>query len=731
MKPDHQCERGARLTPALLGLAIVLSLILGFGREHLLARGQETSRHLRATNPLRGFDPFDAPSAAGEMFLLRAAGLLLPPEPAPPRPAAPTSRTQPGADVLVNNPATDTPENTTQSETTLALLGNTICAGYNDSGPGGFSGLSRSTDLGATWVDQGGIGQSGDPVLAVHAATGTFYYAEIATVAGNPAIGVAASGDDCQSFGAPVDASPVASGIPTTSLNDKPWIAVDNTGGPRDGDIYVAWTRFDTANPSELRYSRSIDGGATFQNEQILAPGGTSPFGASVGVGPAGEVYVAWAERAGANQDDIRFRASADGVNFGPAVTVSTGNRHPGTDNIVNCGGGGNRPSLNGDIRMLHQAWLAVDATSGPFSGNTYVVWASDPVGGTDQSDVFFCRSTDGGTFWSAPVQLGAGGGATDQFEPFVAVGGAGAVCVAWYDRRNDEANNFDIDVYKAFSRDGGVTFDPIIRVSDVSFPVPPINPNFDPGVVNCYMGEYIAVAADSANFYYAWGDNRNILVTAAYPDGRPDPDVFFDAQPAPAVTASADIKPGSCPNPLNRRSHGVVPVALLGQAGFDVTEVDVSTVLLSRADGVGGSASPNEGPPGPHSVFADVATPFGGTLCDCHEATGDGITDLSMKFWTDDVVSALQLDGLSPGDLVELCVSATLLDGGAIEGCDCIWIVPPHDLNSSGAVGVTDLLILLGAWGSHPDGPPDFDGDGTVALTDLLSLIAHWGPCP
>ncbi|MHC4589613.1 MAG: hypothetical protein ACYTAQ_09805 [Planctomycetota bacterium] len=88
MKPDHQCERGARLTPALLGLAIVLSLILGFGREHLLARGQETSRHLRATNPLRGFDPFDAPSAAGEMFLLRAAGLLLPPEPAPPRPAA-------------------------------------------------------------------------------------------------------------------------------------------------------------------------------------------------------------------------------------------------------------------------------------------------------------------------------------------------------------------------------------------------------------------------------------------------------------------------------------------------------------------------------------------------------------------------------------------------------------------------------------------------------------------
>jgi hypothetical protein len=101
------------------------------------------------------------------------------------------------------------------------------------------------------------------------------------------------------------------------------------------------------------------------------------------------------------------------------------------------------------------------------------------------------------------------------------------------------------------------------------------------------------------------------------------------------------------------------------------------------------------------------------------------------MKFRTDEVVSALQLDGASPGDLVELCVTASLLDGGTIEACDCVWIVPPHDLNSNGVVGATDLLILLGAWSSNPDGPPDFDGDGTVAVSDLMSLIANWGPCP
>ncbi len=52
-------------------------------------------------------------------------------------------------------------------------------------------------------------------------------------------------------------------------------------------------------------------------------------------------------------------------------------------------------------------------------------------------------------------------------------------------------------------------------------------------------------------------------------------------------------------------------------------------------------------------------------------------------------------------------------------------------DLDLSGGVEVPDLLLLLGAWGTNPGGPPDFDGDGTVAVPDLLYLLARWGPCP
>jgi hypothetical protein len=495
------------------------------------------------TSPAVG-DPseetFTGPSAAGERFIKERAGML-PPLQFEFKPAArlraPLVPRLPvlGADVQVNTSATGTTESTTQSETTLAVRGNTICAGYNNSDGTGFSGLARSTNLGSTWTDLGGIGQSGDPVIVVNQGTGTFYYAEIATIGGRPAIGVARSTDDCQTFGAPVNASPAASAIATTTLNDKPWIAVDNTGGAGNGNIYVCWTRFDSAAASELRFSRSTDGGATYVNEQILAPGGTAPFGCSVAVGPNGEVNVTWADRAGATANDIRFRRSVDaGQTFSAAISVSTGNRHPGTDAIVACGAGNNRPTLTGNIRMLHQSWMAADTTGGPFNGHLYVVWATDPVGTPDNSDAMFSRSTDGGQTWSTPVQIGAGGGATDQFEPFVAVGGTGTVTVAWYDRRNDVANNTLIDVYKTFSRDGGATFDPISRVTAVSFPVPPLNPNFDTGVQNCYMGEYIAIASDATNFYYLWGDNRNTVVTTGFPGGRPDPDVFFEAEAIP-----------------------------------------------------------------------------------------------------------------------------------------------------------------------------------------------------
>ncbi|MHC4090695.1 MAG: FG-GAP repeat protein, partial [Planctomycetota bacterium] len=139
------------------------------------------------------------------------------------------------------------------------------------------------------------------------------------------------------------------------------------------------------------------------------------------------------------------------------------------------------------------------------------------------------------------------------------------------------------------------------------------------------------------------------------------------------------DVRPGACPNPLNRSGRGVLPVAVVGTASLDVMMIDVSSVRLSRADGTGGEAAPNEGPPGPHSVFEDVATPSGGQACECHDLPGDGTDDLSMKFRTDEVVQALDLGNLANGDELELVVTGQLIDGTEFTSAgDCILIVAP-----------------------------------------------------
>ena len=450
-------------------------------------------------------------------------------------------------DVQVNDPTTDTGNATTQSETSLAYGNGVLCAGFNDFGPSGLSGFANSTDLGANWTDQGGLGERGDPVIVHHQASDTFYYASL----GNSQIRVAASTNGCATFGGAVNASTF---FANTTLADKPWIAVDNTGGGTDGNLYICWTRFiDTSMPldgnadtSELRVARSTDGGTTWTNEQVVAPQGRAPFGCSIGVNSDASVSVVWADR---SDNDIDQRRSTDaGVNWGGTVQVnSAALRQPGTDNMVACGAT-NRPTLLGSIRMLHQAWMAIDTTGGPNDGNMYVVWASDPaMAGNDHSDVFFSASTNNGANWSAQVQLGAGGGQTDQFEPHVAVADNGDVGVVWYDRRNDATNNLNIDVYTAFSSDGGGTFGGLVRVTDQSFGVPQLNPNFNPGAAQCYMGEYIAVAGQGGGFYYLWGDNRNTVTNTAWPAGRPDPDVFFDFIPGPTNTApTASVDPAS-----------------------------------------------------------------------------------------------------------------------------------------------------------------------------------------
>jgi len=126
-------------------------------------------------------------------------------------------------------------------------------------------------------------------------------------------------------------------------------------------------------------------------------------------------------------------------------------------------------------------------------------------------------------------------------------------------------------------------------------------------------------------------------------------------------IEALVDIKPGSCPNPLNVKSKGVLPVAILGTEVLDVSDVDVASVSLAGVAPI-------------RFDYEDVATPFEGELCDCHEDGPDGYLDLTLKFDTQEIVAAL--GDVQDGEELPLSLSVTLVDGTVIEGSDCIRVI-------------------------------------------------------
>jgi hypothetical protein len=121
---------------------------------------------------------------------------------------------------------------------------------------------------------------------------------------------------------------------------------------------------------------------------------------------------------------------------------------------------------------------------------------------------------------------------------------------------------------------------------------------------------------------------------------------VFFDV--LPVTTVGIDIRPGSDDNPVNPASDGVIPVALLGSADFDVADVDTTTLAF-----------------GPHG--AAPLDPSGSL----EDVDGDGVMDLVSHYPT-------QETGIAEGD-TEACVSGATLEGAMFEGCDSVTIVPPQ----------------------------------------------------
>ncbi len=124
--------------------------------------------------------------------------------------------------------------------------------------------------------------------------------------------------------------------------------------------------------------------------------------------------------------------------------------------------------------------------------------------------------------------------------------------------------------------------------------------------------------------------------------------DLFFKTFVNPVINVTIDIKPGEGPSPINTKSRGKIPVAILSSPAFDAPlSIDRSTITFGRTGSEHSLAFCNPAP-------SDIS--------------GDGLPDLLCHFET-------QLTDFQPGDTMGI-LQATTLSGQLVLGADRIRVV-------------------------------------------------------
>jgi hypothetical protein len=272
-----------------------------------------------------------------------------------------------------------------------------------------------------------------------------------------------------------------------------------------------------------------------------------------------------------------------------------------------------------------YSSWVIQDGTGG-------LIILAELGTGTNDKDLKAQRiSADGDLLWSENGLVIP----EVYFDICPVIDGAGGLYLFWQDQRGGQQSE---DIYGQYITAGGMRAwqeggAPIIQAEG-------------------WQGGLTGISDGRGGAVITWTDTRT------YSQSLRD---IYAYRIRGTLPVSVDIRPGSCPNPLNPKSQGVLPVAILGTDEFDVASIDPKSVTLSGVSPWRWS-------------YEDVAAPASKDAeCDCVESHPDGIEDLVLKFSTTDLAEKLGV--LSPGSTATLPVTGTLTDGSAFRGADCVII--------------------------------------------------------
>jgi hypothetical protein len=457
------------------------------------------------------------------------------------------------ANIRVNDPGEDSHQvdQTTQSETAIAVSGSNVAVGFNDSQTTGLfltagsnlSGFAFSRNGGQTFVDGGALPNLpgdinfGDPWMASDSA-GTMYYSTLTLDFTQFALfsGVAKSTDGGQSWSAPVLIPPPAGVSTRFYFADKDAL----TAGPGVGNLYDVWDDFTfTFDPntgnfallSGLPVAHSTDGGqswVTVYADQVPIFSSTSGcsfnqyIGAQPIVGPDGTVYDAALKfsiddpnctfTAPVTESEWIFASHDGGATFPQKVKIA---------DVTSSTGSAFGAFMLGHAQLMRNLEFPTLA----FLGSTlYATW-NDGGDGSGHSHIRLATSTDGGQSWATSFVTS---GTNDEAQPSIS-GDASGLHILYYEITPVGDGTSMLDVLVSNSADGS-SFS-ATRITTQAFPGVFTFPQFDPIIAFAYMGDYIASVSSGGHLFFAWGDNRDVVSNFLWPAGRHDPDVFFATQ--------------------------------------------------------------------------------------------------------------------------------------------------------------------------------------------------------
>ena len=259
-------------------------------------------------------------------------------------------------------------------------------------------------------------------------------------------------------------------------FNDKPMIAVDtNPNSPFRDSVYVGWDTASSGKSSandDLLFARSTDGGLTFSSPIALnnpTGGPRQVIGADPFVGPNGEVYVAWHD---VQQNRLMVNSSFNGgATFGQQQVIAP--TVVAFDDAI--------PAMASRHALLYPA-CDTDRSSSANRGTLYCSWMDETASNGTDIFVSHSTDRGASWSAPVRVNDDPTGVRKDQFNQWLSVDPAsGSINLSWNDARNDPAD-IKTDIFFSQSTDGGLSFAPNVKVTTAMSDESAGNPCADAG---------------------------------------------------------------------------------------------------------------------------------------------------------------------------------------------------------------------------------------------------------